>query len=180
MSDITKFLGRLNGEPVCVFSTENNVEKFKFGRILAFNDEYTALYEIAPNGNYDGVSVIPTDSISHVESGGQYAEKMNKLTSPESYGQFPYTIGTEDIRGQMLEIAHRERKVIRLEILESGIFDVIGIIEGIGDGVVSVLQVDEYGYEDGHAMVLSDDITTIAYCGDEERTIQRLWEINYQ
>lgn len=180
MADITKILGELNGEPVCIYRTDSDAEKFKFGKILAFNDEHTAVYEIAPNGSYDGVSVIATDSISHIERGGQYAAKMNKLTSPESYEQFPYSVGTEDIREQIIEIARKERGVIRLEILESGIFDVTGIVERIDGGVVSVLNVDDYGYEDGHAAVLTDDITAIAYCGDEERTLRRLWEINYR
>lgn len=179
MSDITRIIKGAVGEPICIYNDADEPSKFKFGKIIAFDDSYTAIYEIAPNGFYDGVSVIMTDSITRIERGGQYSEKMRKLTSPESYEQFRYDISTEHIREDILNIAEKEQGIVRLEILESGIFDVIGIIERIEDGVVSVQLVDEYGYKDGNAEILFGDITTISYCGDEERTIGRLFKMNY-
>ena len=180
MSDITKILKGVVGDPICIYNDADEPSKFKFGKIRAFNDSYTAIYEIAPNGSYDGVSVIMTDSITRIERGGQYAEKMRKLTSPESYELFPHSISNEHIREDVLSIAAKEQGIVRLEILESGIFDVIGIIERIDGGVVSVQLVDEYGYKDGNTDILLGAITAIAYCGDEERTIGRLFGINYK
>ena len=181
MTAFTKILGavRDGGESVCVYRTTSDSESFIFGRVLAFNEDDTAMYLIAPGGAYDGVEVFPTKNILRIDRGGQYIEKMGKLTAFESYAQFGHALEDEDICAQLLSIAEKEHRIISLELLNSGIFDVRGFVREIGeDGGVSVGLVDEYGCDDGISTVLLEDITEISYYSEDEQVIQRLWEKN--
>lgn len=50
---------------LCLYT--DNPDKFMYGRVLASNEVDTAFYSISPEGGYDGVNMIPTDSISRIE-----------------------------------------------------------------------------------------------------------------
>ena len=146
---------------VCLYT--DNPDKFMYGRILASNEVDTAFYSISPEGGYDGVNMIPTDSISRIEVGGQYSAKMQSLIFDHAYEQFSHTLSSD------------ENKVITIELLDSGYDDIYGIVKSVfDDGCIIINRIDEYGIDDGLVYIISDDITRITYENDRTRTIQKL------
>lgn len=158
---------------VCLYT--DNPDKFMYGRILASNEVDTAFYSISPEGGYDGVNMIPTDSISRIEVGGQYSAKMQSLIFENAYEQFSHTLCDDNIRNQLLELSFDENKVITIELLDSGYDDIYGIVKSVfDDGCIIINRIDEYGIDDGLVYIISDDITRITYENDRTRTIQKL------
>lgn len=162
-------------EPVCVYTDSST--KFSFGRVLAFDEDFMALYSITPNGVYDGVSVIPIDDVTKIEAENQYCAKMKAITDEAEYTRFPYTLGSEDVLKQILEISRKDRTVISIEVVHSDYNDAIGIVEGIFDNCVEIAVIDEdCGCKDGRAWVQIEDITHVSYLSDTEQVIQKLFD----
>ena len=67
------------GEYLMLYMDPDDTGKFCYGRVLAADEDFAALYLIAPDGAYDGLLVKETGSVQRIESGGQYDAKMRKL-----------------------------------------------------------------------------------------------------
>ncbi len=59
-------------------------------------------------------------------------------------------------------------------MVDSGFFDVVGIIHSIENGVCKMQVVDEYGFADGISNFLIDDVTKLVFSSDDEKRIQKL------
>lgn len=66
----------VTGEYLMLYMDSNDTGKFCYGRVLAADEDFVALYLIAPDGAYDGLLVKETGSVQRIESGGQYDAKM--------------------------------------------------------------------------------------------------------
>lgn len=69
----------VTGEYLMLYMDPGDTGKFCYGRVLAADEDFAALYLIAPDGAYDGLLVKETGSVQRIESGGQYDAKMRKL-----------------------------------------------------------------------------------------------------
>ena len=66
----------VTGEYLMLYMDPGDTGKFCYGRVLAADEDFAALYLIAPDGAYDGLLVKETGSVQRIESGGQYDAKM--------------------------------------------------------------------------------------------------------
>jgi hypothetical protein len=153
---------------------QDNPDKFNYGRILACNDTDNAVILASPEGKYDGLLMIETDSITHIEYGGGYSTRMSRLIDEAGINAHAPDFKDEDIRSQMLRLSKDTQRVVSIEILDSGYDDVTGIVRSIDGDCVSVNIFDTYGFPDGTALISMEDITQISLGGDRESTIQRL------
>lgn len=67
------------GEYLMLYMDPDDTGKFCYGRVLAADEDFVALYLIAPDGAYDGLLVKETGSVQRIGFGGQYDAKMRKL-----------------------------------------------------------------------------------------------------
>ena len=65
------------GEYLMLYMDPDDTGKFCYGRVLAADEDFAALYLIAPDGAYDGLLVKETGSVQRIESGGQYERFPN-------------------------------------------------------------------------------------------------------
>ena len=78
----------------------------------------------------------------------------------------------------MLNLSLKLSKVVSIELLNSGINNVVGIVDEICDNKCTIKLVDEYGYEDGYSFILVSDITQVMFDGETENLLLKLWKIN--
>ncbi len=160
-------------KPICVYTDSST--KFDFGRVLAFDEDFMALYSITPRGVFDGISVIPIDDITRIEAENQYCAKMKAIADEIEYTRFPRTLSNVDVLKQVLEMSEKNNTVVSIEVDRSGYDDATGIVEGIFDDCVEIAVIDEYGCEDGKSWVQIDNITRVSYLSETEQVIQKLF-----
>ncbi len=147
---------------------------FMYGRVLAFNEEDAAVMLVSPDGGFDGIVAVKTDSITKIEYGGMYEQKMSRLIDEKALEKSALHLESENIFGQLLEMSAKSGKVVSLELCDSGYDDITGVVESIDGGCVCVGLVDEYGAPDGYAAAALDDITQISCLGEKESLITKL------
>lgn len=160
------------------YSNPNNTESFAFGRVLAMTDGFLAIYMISPDGYYDGILAKRVADIFRIEVGGQYSKGMSILIDDSKLPTMNAPVDTDNIPAYLLHMSKKERQVIAIELINSGIDDIVGIVEEINDRCISVFQIDAYGHADGMGFCRLQDITQIAYMSQSEQRVLKLWEKN--
>lgn len=90
------------------------------------------------------------------------------------YTEEKFDISCEDVRGSALEAAKKAGCIVSIELLGSGVSDVIGIVEDIDGGMYRIAQVNEDGSGDGISYISLDAITELGFASADERRIERL------
>ena len=72
--------------------------------------------------------------------------------------------------------AQENHKVVSIELLESGNYDIQGFISEIKDTIITVEQLDDYGKKDGISIISFSDITSISCDSNEEIALTLLAE----
>lgn len=160
------------------YTNTGETNKFHYGSILAVNSNEVAINLISPDGDFDGILVKPTDSIYRIQVDSQYDIKMNNICSDISDNTFTECIDNTNIKESLLYIGLKTQKIVSLELLNSGINDVVGIIKKLENGACKVQIIDEYGMEDGISYIFTNDITEVCYASADENRILKLWKIN--
>lgn len=155
---------------------QDGSDSFMYGRILAFNETDTAVLLVSRRGGFDGIMVVRTDSITKIEYGGMYEQRMSRLLKEDELAEYAVTLSDENICEQVLGLSAKARSVVSLELCDSGYDDITGVVESVEDGIVCVQVIDVYGCPDGKALALLDDITQISYLGEKEAAITELME----
>lgn len=154
-----------------------DTDRFLYGKLLAVNDDEFALLMYTPSGMYDGVIVKRVEDIIRIEYDGQYEQKMQKVLS-QNINFKDIIIDDSQIAHSVLGLSLKQNKIVSVELLNSGINDVVGFVDKIHDNKCTLKLVDEYGYKDGYCCILISDITQVMFNGDKESLLLKLWEIN--
>ena len=161
-----------------IYTNEKERGKFYYGTIIAVNEKEIAIGMLSPDGEEDGIMVLDVKKVIRVEIDGQYDAKMKKLCLQNKNVLFDEKIDDTDILGSFLSFATAKKAVVSIEPLESGYFDIVGIISRIQNDTCEIRQFDEYGFEDGISCVSIHDITTLCIMSEDEKRICRLIEMN--
>lgn len=161
---------------VSIYANENDTSKFVFGRILSVSEKYFAIYMIAPDGNYDGVLVKCLKDLIRIEIDDKYSNKMKQIIKSANENRFNFSLDNQNIIGAILDIAKTTKKIISLELLNSGENDVVGFVESVNSNICVIKQINEYGEEDGYSYIFLDNITQITYDSIDEQIVLNLWE----
>lgn len=164
-----------SGKRISIYTNMQDTNKFHYGTIVAVNAEEIAIKMISPNGNYDGVIVMSTDLVYRIEVDSKYDIKMKKLCPKFESDFYRENIDPIHIKESLLSIALKAKKIVSLELIESGYNDVVGFIEEINDKYCKIKEVDEYGGEYGFSIIMIKDITKICYDSEEEAIMLKLW-----
>lgn len=165
-------------EMACFYSNYDNTENFNVGVVLAVNSKEIALQLVSPDGNDDGILVIEADDIFRVARNGLYMDKIKKLCPNFSLSDISDKIDENNIFESLLKAACTTKEILSIELVDSGIIDVTGIVEAVEDGECTIKEIDEYGYDDGYAYFEIGNVTQIDYSREEEKRILKLWNLN--
>lgn len=161
---------------VSIYSNCADTERFIYGKILYVNEEEVLIYMVSPNGNFDGLLVIQTTSVFRLEYGGDYEKKMELLVSQYELPVFDFVVDDFHIGLSILKIASKTREIVSIELMDSDIDDVVGIVESLDSNLCKIRQINAYGSEDGYSIINLDDVTQISYASEDERRIKILWD----
>lgn len=156
---------------VSLYTNQNDISKFIFGKILSVNDNEFAFYMISPDGKYDGVLVKEINSIVYFETDNQYIKEMCKLCDEHSLCSPFIDFNKNNIKTAVLLEAMKSKKIVSLELNYSGFDNVVGFVEDVSDNLCKIKQVDLQGLYDGVAFVVESNITQISYDSHEEQQI---------
>lgn len=165
---------------VAVYDNSANVSQFKFGKFLCINESRFAMLLISPNGNYDGIAVNDTEDIFRVDSCGRYHAKMAALKSFNVESVSLPCFDPQCIDMSILLYAKELKRLVSIELHDSGYFDVVGLVEDVSEGVCRIHRINEYGESDGCSFINMDSISKISYDSEDERRIMRLYQISNQ
>lgn len=154
-----------------------DTDRFLYGKLLAVNDDEFALLMYTPLGMYDGIIVKELENITRIEYDGQYEQKMQKVLLKD-INLKDIIIDDSQIARSVLDLSLKQNKIVSIELLNSGIDDVVGFVDEIQENKCTIKLVDEYGYEDGYSCILISDITQVMFNGEKESLLLKLWEIN--
>ena len=175
MIDVLKELYR-NKTLASLYTGFDETDKFTFGYVSAADKDWTAIHMISPDGFDDGIHVTRTDMVISADIGGLYGEKMNKLIdgNPVAVYDFYDKDGENGIMLSALLYAKNEKYIVSLELVDSGIVDITGFIDGINDGMCRINVIDEYGAADGVSYVPVENITIVTFRSADEKRLEKL------
>ena len=97
------------GTFVSLYTSPERPSKFKYGCILAVNEEELLMLEISPEGNFDGISLLETSIVYRIEVDTQYHERMATLTKP--FEKPVVEIHDESIKHAFLRYIAAEKRI---------------------------------------------------------------------
>ena len=161
---------------ISLYVNVNDLECFKYGKILAVNQLFTLIEQISTSGDFDGVILKKTEKIIRIEVDSNYNKKMEILMKDKKNAN-PYfnSIDTNiDLRDALLKYAKDYDEVISVELADSNYYDIVGIVGKIESSVCSFFQIDDYGNSDGVSYVRVNDISSISCGSESERILKSL------
>ncbi len=165
---------------VAVYDNSADVFQFKFGKFLCMNESRFAMLLISPNGDYDGIVVDNTEDIFRIDSCGRYHEKMAALKSFSIESLSLPCFDPQCIDMSILLYAKELKRLVSIELHDSGYFDVVGLVEDVSEGVCRIHIINEYGESDGCSFINMDSISKISCDSEDERRVMRLYQISNQ
>lgn len=164
------------GKYVSVFFGSSNDSKFIYGKILCVNEKFAAIYMLDLKGNYGGIVAHRTEDILRIEIGGLYGEKMNRLSTSSPAHPEPWPLDEDHIIESLLQKAQDARKIVSIELQDSGYDDEVGFVENLTCNLCVVRKINEYGVEDGEAIMKIQNITQIACESESEEIVEMLFD----
>lgn len=151
-------------------------ESFVVGRVIYADQTWFIMQDILPAGRWNGYAMYLQDDVVQIEQDTKYIRKLEfllerrdqKICQPLQLNG-PQPIG-------LLNYAYEKKAPVALELLKSGIHDVVGVILQIEDDWLSVQQLDEYGEDDGKTYVNLEAITRVFYGSEELENLEILME----
>lgn len=165
-----------NKELICVYSNETDTESFAAGYVVGVSKDDIILYHLTPRGTYDGYLLLPIDNIFLTEYNTRYTKKLYNLSQIQFHENMSY-FKNESLKSCLLKYAHENDFVVEVQLVNSGLNDVVGKVFSFDEEKVIVDKYTEYGEQDGQAVFNILDITRLSCDNEEERTIKHMIQL---
>ena len=157
---------------IALYANENKTDMFYYGKILAVNSDFIAIFMFDEDGNEDGILVLPTHKIFRVDIGGSYEQKMDKLIVNKTVSLPTLTDG--NLVEVILQKALDDSSIVSVELIDSGYDDIVGFVKSIENEICTFSLVDDYGKDDGEAFCNIIDVSQVTLSGKSELRRQKL------
>ena len=164
-----------NKNIVSIFCDETDSTTFLEGYIYAVG----VIKHITPHGLADGYILKELDSIVHLETGGKYERKIEKLYHKKNQKHIDLEIDkNSDLEDNILQICMNNEYITSFEMVEDDECPIKGTIKELDSNKVIVSKLTEDGEEDGEAVLKKENIDTISFLGVDEEDIEILRGVN--
>lgn len=163
------------GEMIECYTDSTDLEKFSAGYIALELENELIMQHLQPNGDYDGYIVICKNDIIKIAKGTRYIQKLELLKDIRKVVFEHISKSSENGFECLLNYALKNKRVISVQLLDSGASDIVGYVALIENGKCLVNSLDEYGEADGVCEFFIDDISFLSCDGDEERALDMLY-----
>ncbi len=166
----------MDGKVLCsVYDSDDNIDKFDVGFIIAVDDDFALMSGICPNGDNDGYYLKSVDSLYKIEVNSQYNRKIEILHSGKDtvFNQIS-EYDPKNVFWSILKLLKKQQELCSFYLFDSDSSNVIGCIEEFDDNIVKISAYNEYGLLDGTVYIRIGDITGMSFKSSEEIKIGRL------
>ena len=164
---------------VSIFCDETDSTTFLEGYIYAVGVQKFLIKHITPHGLADGYILKELDSIVHLETGGKYERKIEKLYHKKNQKHIDLEIDkNSDLEDNILQICMNNEYITSFEMVEDDECPIKGTIKELDSNKVIVSKLTEDGEEDGEAVLKKENIDTISFLGVDEEDIEILRGVN--
>lgn len=168
-----------NKNIVSIFCDETESTTFLEGYIYAVGVQKFLIKHITPHGLADGYILKELDSIVHLETGGKYERKIEKLYHKKNQKHIDLEIDkNSDLEDNILQICMNNEYITSFEMVEDDECPIKGTIKELDSNKVIVSKLTEDGEEDGEAVLKKENIDTISFLGVDEEDIEILRGVN--
>ena len=168
-----------NKNIVSIFCDETDSTTFLEGYIYAVGVQKFLIKHITPHGLADGYILKELDSIVHLETGGKYERKIEKLYHKKNQKHSDLEIDkNSDLEDNILQICMNNEYITSFEMVEDDECPIKGTIKELDSNKVIVSKLTEDGEEDGEAVLKKENIDTISFLGVDEEDIEILRGVN--
>ena len=168
-----------NKNIVSIFCDETDSTTFLEGYIYAVGVQKFIIKHITPHGLADGYILKELDSIVHLETGGKYERKIEKLYHKKNQKHIDLEIDkNSDLEDNILQICMNNEYITSFEMVEDDECPIKGTIKELDSNKVIVSKLTEDGEEDGEAVLKKENIDTISFLGVDEEDIEILRGVN--
>ena len=168
-----------NKNIVSIFCDETDSTTFLEGYIYAVGVQKFLIKHITPHGLADGYILKELDSIVHLETGGKYERKIEKLYHKKNQKHIDLEIDkNSDLEDNILQICMNNEYITSFEMVEDDECPIKGTIKELDSNKVIVSKLTEDGEEDGEAVIKKENIDTISFLGVDEEDIEILRGVN--
>ena len=164
-----------NKNIVSIFCDETDSTTFLEGYIYAVGVQKFLIKHITPHGLADGYILKELDSIVHLETGGKYERKIEKLYHKKNQKHIDLEIDkNSDLEDNILQICMNNEYITSFEMVEDDECPIKGTIKELDSNKVIVSKLTEDGEEDGEAVLKKENIDTISFLGVDEEDIETI------
>lgn len=157
-----------------IYTDVDNYDCFAVGYIVTLKNKKILVFHIGSHGEDDGYSVINIEDIYRIETESKYINKLKALCNVNLEEKIKINT-TDDLLMDLLNAAIHSQCIITLSLNHMSNL-LMGYVIKIEDNKVYMLQIDQYGEDDGHTVFFYDEIQR-AMIGDiEAREIDRLYK----
>ena len=168
-----------NKNIVSIFCDETDSTTFLEGYIYAVGVQKFLIKHITPHGLADGYILKELDSIVHLETGGKYERKIEKLYHKKNQKHIDLEIDkNSDLEDNILQICMNNEYITSFEMVEDDECPIKGTIKELDSNKVIVSKLTEDGEEDGEAVLKKENIDTISFLGVDEEDLEILRGVN--
>ena len=168
-----------NKNIVSIFCDETDSTTFLEGYIYAVGVQKFLIKHITQHGLADGYILKELDSIVHLETGGKYERKIEKLYHKKNQKHIDLEIDkNSDLEDNILQICMNNEYITSFEMVEDDECPIKGTIKELDSNKVIVSKLTEDGEEDGEAVLKKENIDTISFLGVDEEDIEILRGVN--
>ena len=168
-----------NKNIVSIFCDETDSTTFLEGYIYAVGVQKFLIKHITPHGLADGYILKELDSIVHLETGGKYERKIEKLYHKKNQKHIDLEIDkNSDLEDNILQICMNNEYITSFEMVEDDECPIKGTIKELDSNKVIVSKLTEDGEEDGEAVLKKENIDTISFLGVDEEDIEIFRGVN--
>lgn len=162
------------GKLIAVYSDKNDTEKFAAGFFIGKDDENIVLAHISPYGKYDGYLIKRIEDVFSVEYDNDYCNKLESLYRLQNQAHATINLGDNAILA-IIEWAYENKKIVSLELCDSGYTDIQGYINSIDSDSIEICKVDDYGEENGSATIEPSALSGIKCDSENEIALNLLF-----
>lgn len=155
---------------------KDDPEAFIVARVVHDSNDSLILSILTPRGIWDGFLYLKSIAVADADADETYLNSLLKLSRLKGQTE-PRELYTQlGSFGAMLRFSETEQKVVGVECYESGGIDITGIVMNHDDGFVEILQLDEYGREDGYTFIRREAVTRMSILSEKLTDIELLYK----
>lgn len=157
---------------------DENPESFIVARLVHKFSDDLLLSILTPGGVWDGFLYLNSIAVGRIDSDEEYIQKLLTLSKFKGQVEPRALYPVFNSFKAIIDYSISHHLVIGIECYESGAVDLTGMIAGYDDDFLEIIQMDDYGQEDGYAFVRPEAVTRMSIMTEQLHDIEILAGLN--